>query len=49
MFKKHGLEMIMEIYVILPKPISRELFIDFIKHVVVQPTINAVDVKTKEM
>lgn len=41
--------MIMEIYVILPKPISRELFIDFIKHVVVQPTINAVDVKTKEM
>lgn len=29
--------------------ISRELFIDFIKHVVVQPTINAVDVKTKEM
>lgn len=50
MFKKHGLEMIMEIYVILPKPINHELFIDFIKHVVVvQPTINAVDVKTKEM
>lgn len=41
--------MIMEIYVILPKPIIHELFIDFIKHVVVQPTINAVDVKTKEM
>lgn len=41
--------MIMEIYVILPKPITHELFIDFIKHVVVQPTINAVDVKTKEM
>lgn len=40
--------MIMEIYVILPKPIIHELFIDFIKHVV-QPTINAVDVKTKEM
>lgn len=33
--------MIMEIYVILPKPIIHELFIDFIKHVVVQPTINA--------
>lgn len=49
MLKKHGLEMIMEIYVILPKPIIHELFIDFIKHVVVQPTINAVDVKTKEM
>lgn len=41
--------MIMEIYVILTKPIIHELFIDFIKHVVVQPTINAVDVKTKEM
>lgn len=41
--------MIMEIYVILPKPIIHELFIDFIKHVVVQPTINAVNVKTKEM
>lgn len=41
--------MIMEIYVILPKPIIHELFIDFIKHVVVQPTINAVDVKMKEM
>lgn len=41
--------MIMEICVILPKPIIHELFIDFIKHVVVQPTINAVDVKTKEM
>lgn len=41
--------MIMEICVIFPQPIIHELFIDFIKHVVVQPTINAVDVKTKEM
>lgn len=49
MLKKHGLEMIMEICVIFPQPIIHELFIDFIKHVVVQPTINAVDVKTKEM
>lgn len=49
MFKKHGLEMIMEICVIFPQPIIHELFIDFIQHVVVQPTINAVDVKTKEM
>lgn len=49
MLKKHGLEMMMEICVIFPQPIVHELFIDFIKHVVVQPTINAVDVKTKEM
>lgn len=41
--------MIMEIYVILPKPIIHELFIDFIKHVVLQPPINAVNVKMKEM
>lgn len=41
--------MIMEICVIFPQPIIHELFIDFIQHVVVQPTINAVDVKTKEM
>lgn len=41
--------MMMEICVIFPQPIVHELFIDFIKHVVVQPTINAVDVKTKEM
>lgn len=35
MLKKYGLEMIMEIYVILFKFIIYELFIDFIKYVVV--------------
>lgn len=49
MLKKHGLEMIMEICVIFPQPIIHELFIDFTKHVILQPTINAVNVKMKEM
>lgn len=49
MLKKHGLEMIMEICVIFPQPIIHELFIDFTKHVVLQPLINAVNVKMKEM
>lgn len=48
MLKKHGLEMIMEICVIFPQPIIPELFIDFTKHVVLQPPINAVNVKMKE-